>query len=132
MTHALIIDDNMIVSRAIEQRLTQLGFRSFDHAWTEDQAFEAAAQRRPDLVVIGDTIASGSPLATAEQLCTRYDAPALLVTARTGNLQSQLPERASLAGPFPLSQLEAAVECAGVHGPPAASRHHVLDSRSNP
>lgn len=115
MTHALIIDDNMIVSRAIEQRLTELGFRSFDHAWTEDQAFDAAAQRRPDLVVVGDTIASGSPVATAEHLCERYDAPALLVTARTGGLQPQFPKRTSLTGPFPLSQLEAAVECASVN-----------------
>jgi len=115
MPHALIIDDNMIVTRAIEQRLSQLGFRSFDHAWTEDQAFKAAGKRKPDLVVVGDRIASGSPIAAAEQLCTQYDAPALLVTARDKSRQGQLPEGASLIGPFPLSRLEAAVECAGVH-----------------
>ena len=118
MSHALIIDDNMLVSRAIEERLSELGFRSFDHAWTEEQAFCAAAQRRPDLVVVGDAIASGSPIRTAEQLCKRYDTPALLVTGRSREVQTQrLPRAASLVGPFPLSQLEAAVECAGVHRP---------------
>ncbi len=121
MTHALIIDDNMIVSRAIQQRLAELGFRSFDHAWTERQAFEAAAQRRPDLVVVGDAIASGSPLAAAQQLCTRYDAPALLVTAASGKPKPQLPQGASLTGPFRLSELGAAVECAGAGNPRISS-----------
>ena len=110
MTHAIIIDDNMIVSRAMEQRLTELGFCSFDHVWTEKQALEAAAQRRPDLVVVGDAMVSGSPLATAEQLCTRYGAPALMVTARSPGMCQRLPQPATMVGPFPLSQLETAVE----------------------
>ena len=38
MGHALIIDDNIAVSRAIQSYLEPLGFASFDHAWTERQA----------------------------------------------------------------------------------------------
>ena len=52
MPHALIIEDNMIITRAIQSCLEPLGFVTFDHAWTEEQAVVAARQRAPDLVVI--------------------------------------------------------------------------------
>ncbi len=46
--HALIIDDNVAVSRAIRDRLKQFGFVSFDWTWSEHQALKAAAVRRPE------------------------------------------------------------------------------------
>ena len=52
--HALIIDDNMVISNAIQKYLESAGFDSFDKAWTEAQALAAANQRSPDLIVIGD------------------------------------------------------------------------------
>ena len=61
MNHALIVDDNMAIGRAIKNRLAALGFDSFDHVWSEDQAIAAAASHAPDLVVLGDHVASGSP-----------------------------------------------------------------------
>lgn len=35
MSHAWIIDDNVILSRAIRSRLEAFGFDSFDYTWTE-------------------------------------------------------------------------------------------------
>jgi CheY-like chemotaxis protein len=109
MSHALIIDDNMVVSRAIQSRLSVFGFDSFDHTWTEQQALEAASQRPPDLIVVGDHLVSGSPLEIAQELAASCDAPILAVTTDRFMLQGSLPKGASVDGPYPLSDLDAAL-----------------------
>jgi CheY-like chemotaxis protein len=87
MTHALIIDDNLIISRAIQDRLEAFGFNSFDHTWAEHQALDAAALHAPDLIVIGDTMAEGSPLQLAEE-------------------QHRMPNGAVVDGPYHLAELD--------------------------
>jgi CheY-like chemotaxis protein len=119
MRHALIIDDNMAVSRAIRDRLSAFGFDSFDHTWTEQQAREAVAQRRPDLIVVGDHVASGSPFEVAREVALASQAPVLAVTsARGGTFQRSLPNDAHVEGPYPLTQLDAALASAGESEPP--------------
>ena len=116
MSHALIIDDNMAVSRAIRSRLSALGFNSFDHTWTEQQAREAVAQRRPDLIVVGDHFARGSPLAVAREVALVSEAPILAVTTDRCSFQRSVPDDATVDGPYPLTQLDAALVCAGATG----------------
>ena len=106
MTHALIIDDNLIISRAIQDRLEAFGFNSFDHTWAEHQALEAAALHAPDLIVIGDTMAEGSPLQLAEELARANDAPVLVVTAHRFMLQHRIPDGAEVDGPYHLAELD--------------------------
>ncbi len=112
MSHALIIDDNMVVSRAIQNRLAAFGFDSFDHTWTERQALEAATRHRPDLIVIGDHVADGSPLAVARELSSTSDAPILAVTTDRFMFRRALPEGATVEGPYPLGELDAALASA--------------------
>ena len=109
MSHALIIDDNMVVSRAIQDRLSAFGFDSFDHTWTEHQALEAAAQRRPDLIVIGDHVASGSPVGIARELASTTAAPILAVTTDRFSFQRLVPDGETVDGPYPLSEFDAAL-----------------------
>lgn len=113
MTHALIIDDNMVVSHAIQSRLSAFGFDSFDHTWSEQQALDAAARRRPDLIVVGDHVVSGSPLQVARKVASTTEAPILAVTADRFMLQRSLPEGATVDGPYPLDNLDAALASAG-------------------
>jgi DNA-binding response OmpR family regulator len=112
MTHALIIDDNMIISRAIENRLTSLGFDLFDRTWTEAQAIEAARCRPPDLVVIGDSIACGSPVDAARHIAAQFGTPILIVASGCCEVRRRLPEGAMVDGPFLLSDLGTAVAAA--------------------
>ena len=112
MSHALIIDDNMVVCRAVQNRLAAFGFNSFDHTWTEQQARNAAAERRPDLIVVGDHLADGSPLAVAREVATSTDAPILAVTTDRFSLQRALPIGATIEGPYSLSELDAALQSA--------------------
>lgn len=112
MSHALILDDNMIVSRAIEDRLLSLGFNSFDHAWTEEQAVAAARHHLPDLVVLGDSIMAGSAFSAARRIVHHRSVPVLMVTADPGHLHRDDSGDVSFDGPFLLNEIEAAVEMA--------------------
>lgn len=116
MCHALIIDDNMIVSWAIERRLVELGFDSFDHTWTEEQALAAATRRTPDLVVIGDTIESGCALNAARRIATERNAPVLLVTADPCQARKRFPDDIPVNGPFLLNEIEDAAALARAIG----------------
>lgn len=112
MNHALIIDDNMIVSRAIQNRLMGLGFTSFDHTWTGDQAIAAATRRTPNLVVIGDETDSVSALGAARRIASEGAVPVLMVTGDPANARSRLSKAGGFDGPFLLNQVEEAVAIA--------------------
>lgn len=112
MNHALIIEGNIIISSELSKQLGELGFDSFDHVWTEKDAIAVAEQRLPDLVLVGDRLESGSSIAAARNICTRYDVPALLVTADSHEVRHRLGEGAILNGPFAFSQISEAVHVA--------------------
>ena len=112
MTHALIIEDNMIVARAICERLEPLGFTSFDRTWTERQALAAVSRHRPDLVVVGDDLEGRSPIDTAREIAKLTGAPVLMVTGDPFIAQRRLAEADSFEGPFLLNRIEDAVDLA--------------------
>lgn len=121
MNHALIIDENMIVSRAIQSRLEGLGFTSFDHTWTEEQAVAAASRRAPNLVVIGDELESGSALGAARRISRELAVPVLMVTGDPIRAERRLAKVEAFEGPFLLNQIEEAVSAACT-APGAGSR----------
>ena len=109
MAHALIIDDNMAVSRAIQARLIAMGFNSFDHTWSEGQALSVAQRRSPDLVVVGDEIAGGSATRVAQRFAERLPTPILVVSNGCCEVRRRLPGGPVVDGPFLLSDIDAAV-----------------------
>lgn len=115
MPHALIIDENIAVCRAVQHYLGTLGFVTFDHAWTERQAIEAARQHRPDIIVIGDDIELGSAMRAARRISSDGAIPVLMVSGDPVRAARQLAQTSSYDGPFRLNQIEEAVELA-LHG----------------
>lgn len=109
MCHALIIDDNMIVSNAIQSYLKPLGFNSFDHAWTEEQAIAAADRRVPDLIIVGDDVEAGSAINAARRINDDQTIPVLMVTGDSYRAQQRLRDADHIEGPFLLAQIGAAV-----------------------
>lgn len=123
MAHVLVITDNMVVSKAIECYLKPLGFDTFAHTWTEEQALRAAHCHRPDLVVIGDYVEDGSPVIAAERIAAEGTIPVLMVTGDPVRAERELAGRASFKGPFLLNQIEEAVDLARVPSRPRALEH---------
>lgn len=109
MSHALIISDNIVVSRAIEARLKPMGFGTCDHTWTKAQAIESARKSDPDLVVICDTISSGTAISIASSISSEHRAPILLVTSAECSVYRKQHDIVCVSGPFALPQLETAI-----------------------
>ena len=112
MAHALIIDDNIAISRAIQSYLEPLGFGTFDQTRTEQQALDAAARRRPDIIVIGDDIETGSAFDAARRISSGEAIPVLRVSGDPTRASQLLEQASSYEGPFHLNQIEAAVDVA--------------------
>jgi hypothetical protein len=109
MCHALIIDDNIAVRCGVMDQLAGCGFTSFDHAWTERQALAAAEQQLPDLIVIGETIADGSPFPVASRISDAHGIPILRMTSVSFRLHRPAPDCRHRAGPFYLDEIGEAI-----------------------
>ena len=117
MKHALIVERDGEVSRAIEDRLSALGFQSFERAWTEEEAVAAAARHVPDLLVVGSRLDAGSPVSAARRIDAAYDVPMLLAAPAAATPRA-LPADARLEGPFALGRISEAVRKAA-HAQPS-------------
>lgn len=100
MSHALIIEQNMVVGGELSKRLFDLGFDSFDHVWTEDDAVAIAEMRPPDLVLIGDSPESGDAVGAARRICEKHDVPVLMVTADSVRVKQRLVDGGYLTVPL--------------------------------
>ena len=112
MSHALIIEQNMVVGNALSNRLSDLGFDSFDHVWTEDDAVAIAEMRPPDLILVGDSLESGDAVGAARRICEKHDVPVLMVTADSVRAKKRLMDGAVIDGPFAFSKFPEAIEAA--------------------
>jgi CheY-like chemotaxis protein len=115
MPHALIIDENIAISRAIQHYLAGLGFGSFDHTWTEQQALAAARARKPDIIVIGDDIEVGCAMRAARVISADGTIPVLFVSGDPARASRQLARASAYEGPFRINQIEEAVDLAMQH-----------------
>lgn len=112
MNRVLIIDDNFIVSHALQTRLRQLGFETFDHAWTQEQAIAAASHHIPGLIVVGDYVDGSASIDVAKRLATEREIPVLMLTTDPHRLERYSREASQVTGPFLLNEINAAVDCA--------------------
>ncbi len=110
--HALIIEDNRIVSRAIEEQLLLAGFRSVDHAHTSRHALELARQHFPDLVIVGEHVDPWAGLDAARELSLAGGAAVMMVSANPSCRRSDLPHDAVLEGAYRIDELDRALDAA--------------------
>lgn len=108
MQHALIIEEDGLVSSIVEEKLSDYGFTSFSHVWTDDDAIRAVRVRRPDLVIVCDGMEAGPGISTAHSISERYGIPALIVTGERARLKTSLPKDSSLGGPFLIGKVSLA------------------------
>lgn len=79
MSHALIIDQNVIFGADLSKGLLNFGVDSIDHVWRLDDALTASEIRPPDLVLISDRRESDNVLVAARLICEEHNAPDLIL-----------------------------------------------------
>jgi PAS domain S-box-containing protein len=100
MTRAkvLVVDDEIIIARELESRLTVLGYEVLQIASSGREAVKVAEQTRPDLVLM-DIVLKGEMDGTeaATEMRRRWGIPTIYVTAYTDDATLQ---RARVTEPF--------------------------------
>lgn len=112
MSHALIIEDELLIAFAVEDALSQLGYATFAIATSMAQAIEAAERQCPDLIVADHHITDGTGTEAVQSICSEKQIPVVFVTGSEAEVRAQLPDALIVAKPFTLSQLHENVSAA--------------------
>ena len=112
MSHALIIEDELLLALAVEEALSQLGYATFAIATSMAQAIEAAERQCPDLIVADHHITDGTGTEAVQSICSEKEIPVVFVTGSEPEVRAQLPDALIVAKPFTLSQLQENVSAA--------------------
>lgn len=116
-TRVLVVDDEIIIARELESRLTNLGYEALQVASSGREALKVAEQTRPDLVLM-DVILKGEidGVAAAGEIQRRWGIPTIYLIADTDD---DALRRARVTEPFgyivrPFSEreLKASIEMA--------------------
>ena len=94
----LIVEDELLVARDIEQQLRELGYQPVGSATHGEHALELVAELRPDLVLMDIQLAGQMDgIAAAQFIRTRFALPVVFLTAFTAD---DVLARAKLTEPF--------------------------------
>lgn len=109
MSHALIIEDELLLAFSVQEALGHLGYSTFDIATSMAQATKAAETQCPDLIVADHRITDGTGTEAVQLICSEKAIPVVFVTGSEPEVRESLPDALIVAKPFVLSHLEAAV-----------------------
>ena len=113
----LVVEDEIVVSEDLQQRLVELGFEVVGAADTAADAIRIATSERPDVALM-DIMLHGRPegIDAAEHLRKELDIPVIYLTAHSDAATLQKAKRTDPAGyivkPFDQEQLRVAIEMA--------------------
>jgi DNA-binding response OmpR family regulator len=103
---ALIVEDELLISMAIQLALEEIGFNEFAIATTEGEAVKAARARRPDLITADVRLRDGNGLRAVEEIWTRGHIPTVFITATTTRLPAAFNRGAVMQKPFTAERLK--------------------------
>jgi PAS domain S-box-containing protein len=118
-TRVLVVEDEIVVSEDLQQRLRKLGFEVTGAADSAAEAIELATVMQPDVALM-DIMLHGRPegIEAAEHLRSKLDIPVIYLTAHSDPATLQNAKRTDPAGyiikPFNDTQLRVALELAPV------------------
>lgn len=108
--HALIIEDDYLIGRTIEDVLSTLGFQTFSFARSEDAAIAAVRDRMPDLVTADLKLLPGNGVAAVEAILTKRSLPVIFITGYAAELEDKLPAAIVVNKPVKEAELASAVK----------------------
>lgn len=110
--HALIIEDEHLVSLAIANVLGECGFSSFAFAVSSEAAIESAWEQCPDLITSDVRLALGCGIEAVQSICSETTIPVIFITGNGADVRRRLPGQQILDKPFSDVGLIAAVSLA--------------------
>lgn len=108
--HAYIIEDDYLISQALQDMLEDFGFTKFSFARSEDAAIAGAHQSDIDLITADVRLLPGDGLNAVEVICANRDLPVLFITGYREELESRKPDALVLQKPVNKEDLADALE----------------------
>ena len=107
-THAaaLIIEDELLISMAIQLALEELGFSQFTIATSEAEAIAATQTHRPDLITADIRLRDGDGVHAVETIWSDGYIPTIFITATTARVPSSIGSSPVLQKPFTVEGLK--------------------------
>src|SRR5687768_13237819 len=117
MAAIMVVEDERVVARDIQESLEQLGYDVLGTAASAEECLRYASARRPDLVLMDVRIDGDiDGIGAAKLLRDRYDIPVIFLTAyadqRTVSRARESEPLGYILKPFRAGELRAAVEMA--------------------
>lgn len=107
--HALIIEDQFLITALIEDVLRDLGYQTFDAVDREADAIRAAEARRPDLITADQRLADGSGVGAVRTICAARPIPVVFISEYRDEVRALIPGAVLLGKPFNERMMRAAV-----------------------
>ena len=107
--HALIIEDNAIITAQLADELRQRGFTSVDCADTCAEAIERAAKHRPDLITVDHWLGGESGINAIQEICANRRIPVVYVVALPDLVLAEVPDAVVVQKPFTKKHLDKAI-----------------------
>ncbi len=113
----LIVEDERIVAKDLQQTLAAMGYDAFAIATSGDEAISQASERRPDVVFMDIRIkGQRDGIETAQILRTQFDVPVVYLTAHADAATIERAKRTEPLGylmkPVRAAELRSAIEIA--------------------
>jgi CheY-like chemotaxis protein len=106
--HALIIEDEYLFAKALQDMLQELGFTKFSFAGSTDAAI-VGNLCDVHLVAAGVKPLPREAVSALEAICAERQLPLILITAFSGDLREQNPDAVVLQKPIRKDELASAV-----------------------
>ncbi len=110
--HALIIEDESLISMAIEEILRGCGFTSFDVATSGEDAIAFAKNTCPDLITADVELDPGSGIDAVNVICSGPSIPVIFITGSPSEVASKMPLHPVIVKPFTVESVIVAVNIA--------------------
>jgi DNA-binding response OmpR family regulator len=99
--HALIIEDQKLLSEIIENVLSECGFSTFDIASSSREAILAADRRRPALITADVVLAPGNGIQAVRLICPDLSTPVIFITGKiAAEVRTEISDYPVLHKPF--------------------------------
>ena len=106
--HALIIEDNVLITATIADELRERGF-SVACANTCHEAIAHAASQCPDLITADHCLAGESGIEAVRTICEDQHIPVIYIVALPDAVLAEEPDAVVLAKPFSSMELSKAI-----------------------
>ena len=106
----LVIEDEYLMALELSAALEELGFAVCAVASTEDEAVQAAASHRPDLITADVRLLRGDGISAVARITATAPVPVVFVSSSDADLMARAPWAVRVGKPFDLPAISRAID----------------------